>query len=160
MPLRAALHARGVLVVDAVVCLFVWVGEDASEDDETLAMQIAQLYAQGAERAVQVSHVLAGAEPDEFRRLFHGWLPWRASPDPHARRREKLMRRLGLAGRVLRDVAWPGNPATDLRIAAEAAEEVLAGGLVVFSTSCGVVSSTRLRCTRARHLLRQRGATF
>jgi hypothetical protein len=71
-----------------------------------------------------VSHVLAGAEPDEFRRLFHGWLPWIASPDPHARRREKLMRRLGLAGRVLRDVAWPGNPVTDLRIAAEAAEEV------------------------------------
>ena len=59
------------------------------------------------------------------------------------------MRRLGLAGRVLRDVAWPGNPVTDLRIAAEAAEEVLAGGLVVFSTTCGVVSATRLRCTRA-----------
>ena len=159
MPLRASLHAKAVLIVDAVVCIFVWVGEDASEDDETLAMQLAQLYAQGAERAVQVSHVLAGAEPDEFRRLFHGWLTWVASPDPHARRREKLMRRLGLAGRVLRDVAWPGNPVTDLRIAAEAAEEVLAGGLVVFSTSCGCVQSTRLRCTRARHLLRQRGAT-
>ena len=160
MPLRSSLSARAVLILDAVVCIFVWVGEDASEDDETLAMQLAQIYATSAQRPVQVSHVLAGAEPDEFRRLFHGWLPWIAAPDEHAKRRDKLMRRLGLAGRVLRDVAWPGNPATDLRIAAEAAEEVLAGGLVVFSTSCGVVSSTRLRCTRARHLLRQRGASF
>ena len=38
------------------------------------------------------------------------------------------------------------------------AEEVLAGGLVVFSTTCGVVAETRLLCNRARYLLRQRGA--
>lgn len=143
-PLRSSLDAKAVLIIDAVVCLFVWVGEDASEDDETLAMSLAQTYAQGAARPVQVTHVLAGAEPDEFRRLFHGWLHWQPAPDPHARRRDKLTRRLGLAGRVLRDVAWPGNPATDLRIMAEAAEEVLAGGLVMFSTTCGVLHSTRL----------------
>ena len=72
MPLRASLHSHAVLVIDAVVCLFVWVGEEAPEADETLGMQIAQQYAQSAGRAVQVSHVLAGAEPDEFRRIFHG----------------------------------------------------------------------------------------
>ena len=75
---------------------------------------------------LQVSHVLAGAEPDEFRRIFHGWIPWETSPDPHGRRRDKLCRRMGLAGRVMRDIAWPGNPATDFTIVAEAAEEVLA----------------------------------
>ena len=124
IPLRSALCSDAVLVVDAVVCLFVWVGEEATEGDETLAMQIAQAYAQSAGRAVQVSHVLAGAEPDEFRRIFHGWIPWSTSPDPHGRRRDKLCRRMGLTGRVMRDIAWPGNPATDFGIAAEAAEEV------------------------------------
>ena len=89
MPLRSSLSARAVLILDAVVCIFVWVGEDASEDDETLAMQLAQIYATSAQRPVQVSHVLAGAEPDEFRRLFHGWLPWIAAPDEHAKRRDK-----------------------------------------------------------------------
>ena len=47
------------------------------------------------------------------------WLPWVPASDQHGRRREKLTRRMGLAGRVLRDVAWPGNPLTDFRIAAE-----------------------------------------
>ena len=37
---------------------------------------------------------------------------------------------------------------------------MLAGGLVVFSSSCGALPETRIRCTRARHLLKQRGASF
>ena len=61
MPLRACLLSNAVLVYDAVVCLFVWVGEDAPEADETLGMQIAQIYAQSAGRAVQVSLVLPNA---------------------------------------------------------------------------------------------------
>jgi hypothetical protein len=156
VPLYSSLCSEAVLLLDSAVCLFVWVGEEAPEADETLAMQLAQQYTQVAARAggVQVSHVLAGAEPDEFRRIFHGWIPWSTSPDPHSRRRDKLSRRLGLYGRVLRDVAWPGNPATDFHIAAEAAEEVLAGGLVVFSSSCGVLPETKCACRRGRQLLR------
>ena len=60
---------------------------------------------------VQVSHVLCGAEPDEFRRLFHGWVL--ANDEGSAglleRRRDATRRRLGLAGRVLRNQAWPGS---------------------------------------------------
>ena len=44
-----------------------------------MAMELAQIYAQrpaGSDAPMQVSHVLAGNEPDEFRRLFHGWQPW------------------------------------------------------------------------------------
>ena len=53
--------------------------------------------------------------------MWHGWVPWNALSDAHSRRRDKQARRLGLAGRVLRNAAWPGNPATDFRVAAEAA---------------------------------------
>ena len=50
------------------------------EEDESLAMELAQQYAQrpaARDPPMQVSHVLAGNEPDEFRRLFHSWQPWR-----------------------------------------------------------------------------------
>ena len=39
-PLLACLQPEAVLVLDAVVCVFVWVGEAASEEDETLGMQV------------------------------------------------------------------------------------------------------------------------
>jgi len=61
VPLYSSLCSEAVLLLDSAVCLFVWVGEEAPEADETLAMQLAQQYTQAAARAggVQVSHVLA-----------------------------------------------------------------------------------------------------
>ena len=158
-PLQAHLVPDAVCIVDAAVCLFVWVGGAASEEDETLAMALAHGYAQQAEPTVQVSHVLAGAEPDEFRRLYHGWTVNRHVADTHTHRLDKLHRRLGLAGRVLRHQAWPGA-GPDQRLPKDADEEVLSGGIVVFSTSSGIVRTTRSKCERTRALLEQLGESF
>ena len=72
--------------------------------------------------------MLCGAEPDEFRRLFHGWVL--ANDEGSAglleRRRDATRRRLGLAGRVLRNQAWPGSE-TPMPAASEA-DEILSGG--------------------------------
>ena len=98
----------------------------------------------------KVHHVLALAEPDEFRRIFHGWLNMRAESDAwttHERRRDKHCRRVGLAGRVLRDRAWPGSSADGAH--GEAEEEITSGGVVLFSTSCCIVRETRAACARS-----------
>ena len=115
------------------------------EEEETLAMQLAHTYAQQATRVMQVAlviaisrylplspaisrtqvtHVIAGSEPDEFRRLFHGWQLVSVEIDPHARRQHKMLRRLGMAGRVLRTKAWPGQESWD-NLQREAGEEVV-----------------------------------
>ena len=139
-PLQAALAPDGVYVVDAAVCVFVWVGHNASEEDETLSMQLAHLYAQRLEPPVQVSPVLAGSEPDEFRRLFHSWGNVPIEADWIGKRHDKLRRRLGLSGKVLRAKVWPGSEAAPAFT--EAGEEVVSSGLVLFGSSCGIVRST------------------
>ncbi|KAL1503090.1 hypothetical protein AB1Y20_011154 [Prymnesium parvum] len=165
-PKQHRLTVETVAIIDAAVCLFVWVGCNASEEDESLAMEIAQLYAQrpsSNDPPMQVSHVLAGSEPDEFRRLFHGWQPSHPdlSEDVFARRRDKLYRQYAVVGRVLRAAAWPSPPEEqEMPLHSEAKEEVLDAGIVIFVTSSGIVRDTRDRCQRARLLLRQRTSRF
>ena len=122
-------------------------------------MQLAHTYAQHATRAMQVTHVIAGSEPDEFRRLFHGWQSVSVEPDPHARRQYKMLRRLGMAGRVLRTKAWPGQESWD-NVQREAGEEVVSSGVVIFWTSCGIVRRTDRLCRAARALMEQKGERF
>eukprot|EP00967_Tisochrysis_lutea_P111722 scaffold175939_cov27-Tisochrysis_lutea.AAC.1 len=49
------------------------------------------------------SHVLPGAEPDEFRRVFHGWMDMPYSVDALAQRRDAAFRE---AGRPICHGSW------------------------------------------------------
>jgi len=91
VPLYSSLCSEAVLLLDSAVCLFVWVGEEAPEADETLAMQLAQQYTQAAARAggVQVSHVLASprARPCPACKCSPRRLPPFPTGEPRARGR-------------------------------------------------------------------------
>ena len=58
-PVQALFTPSAVCIVDAGVCVFVWVGPVSMEEEETLAMQLAHTYAQQATRVMQVTHVVA-----------------------------------------------------------------------------------------------------
>eukprot|EP00964_Phaeocystis_antarctica_P153802 scaffold122215_cov36-Phaeocystis_antarctica.AAC.2 len=58
-PVQALFTPSAVCIVDAGVCVFVWVGPVSMEEEETLAMQLAHTYAQQATRVMQVTHALA-----------------------------------------------------------------------------------------------------
>ena len=163
---QSMLLPDAVCIVDANVCVFVWVGQCAPEEDEALAMRLACRYGQTFEPALEVIPLFGEMVPPEFTSLFHGWLRPPNRSDAPDQRRDSLRRKAGLIGRVLRESAWPA--ATDVEAAGNAEEGVAArafaaacaAALVVFTTSCGIARASRSRSRRACALLEHVGAQF
>mmetsp|Transcript_43511 Transcript_43511/g.144937 ORF Transcript_43511/g.144937 Transcript_43511/m.144937 type:complete len:331 (-) Transcript_43511:34-1026(-) len=115
---------------------------------------------------MQLSHALAGSEPDELRRLFHGWTVARGRDDTRQLddledARDALQQGSGLIGRVLREGAWPasrGGAASQW--GAAVADQLPAGGLVLYTTTCGALYAACARSRRARLLLQAIGVAF
>mmetsp|Transcript_43511 Transcript_43511/g.144942 ORF Transcript_43511/g.144942 Transcript_43511/m.144942 type:complete len:96 (-) Transcript_43511:1030-1317(-) len=61
-PEQRMLQPEAVCLVDGGACIFVWVGRDASEEDEALATALASRYGQTFEPATRRSEVLAGSD--------------------------------------------------------------------------------------------------
>lgn len=158
-PLQSMLRADVVCIIDASVCMFVWVGTNAFEEDEALAMNLAYRYAKRLKPALQVSHVLPGAEPDEFRRVFHGWMDMPYSVDALAQRRDAAFREAGLIGTVLREHVWPTIASPSAGPLLQVDRSVLRR-MVVFTSSCNIIRGTRARSRRACALLGHLGARF